>query len=55
LKKEKFLFQTAVDPYDGADAFRVLVQRVEGLVSKENTNWAQYMTKKEDEKNKDKA
>jgi Protein of unknown function (DUF4231) len=45
LKKEKFLFQTLVEPYNGEDAFRLLVQRVETLVSKENTNWAQYMMK----------
>jgi hypothetical protein len=50
LKKEKFMFQTGVEPYDGDDAFPILVQRVETLVSKENTNWAQYMMKPEEEK-----
>lgn len=49
LKKEKFLFQTQVEPYDSEDAFHLLVQRVETLVSKENTNWAQYMMKPEHE------
>src|ERR1043165_8459673 len=44
LKKEKILFQTGVEPYHEENAFHTLVQRVEGLVSKENTNWAQYMT-----------
>lgn len=47
LKKEKFLFQTGVEPYNGETAFALLVQRVETLVSKENTNWAQYMMKPE--------
>ena len=47
LKKEKFLFQTRVEPYNGETAFALLVQRVETLVSKENTNWAQYMMKPE--------
>jgi uncharacterized protein DUF4231 len=50
LKKEKFMFQTGVEPYDGEDSFTLLVQRVETLVSKENTNWAQYMMKPDEEK-----
>lgn len=45
LKKEKYLFQTKVEPYNIEDAVSVLVQRVETLVSQENTNWAQYMMK----------
>ena len=44
LKKEKYLFQTRVDPYHEGDAFYTLVQRIEAMVSKETTNWAQYMT-----------
>ena len=47
LKKEKYFFQTRVEPYDVDDPLRVLVQRVEALISQENTNWAQYMTKPE--------
>ena len=45
LKKEKYLFQTSTEPYDGDERgnFQLLVQRVETLVSKENTNWAQHM------------
>jgi hypothetical protein len=45
LKKEKYLFQTKVEPYDVENPLPVLVQRVETLVSQENTNWAQYMMK----------
>jgi len=45
LKKEKYLFLTKTEPYNGENAFETLVQRVETLVSKENTNWAQYMMK----------
>src|SRR5215831_6085644 len=41
LRKEKFLFLTQTDPYDRNDAFHLLVQRVEALLSKENTEWAQ--------------
>ncbi len=46
LKKEKYLFMTKSEPYDSEDEkynFNLLVQRVETLVSKENTNWSQYM------------
>lgn len=45
LKKEKYLFLTKVEPYSASDPLTVLVQRVETLVSQENTNWAQYMMK----------
>src|SRR6266487_1140977 len=45
LRKEKFLFLTQTEPYDKDDAFHLLVQRVEGLLSKENTDWAQSMMK----------
>ena len=55
LKKEKFMFQAAVEPYDGNDAFSCLVQRVETLISKENTNWTQYMMKPNEETKHDKG
>jgi hypothetical protein len=45
LRKEKFLFLTQTDPYDKDDAFHLLVQRVEALLSKENADWAQSMVK----------
>jgi len=45
LKKEKFLFLTQTDPYNKDDAFHLLVQRVEALLSKENTDWLQSMMK----------
>ena len=51
LKKEKFLYLTRVEPYHDDEAFGILVQRVETLVSKENTNWAQYMMKPIKEQN----
>jgi len=41
LKHEKFLFLGRVTPYEGQDCFPVLVQRVEGLISKENSTWTQ--------------
>ena len=45
LRREKFLFLTQTEPYDKDDAFHLLVQRVEALLSKENTGWAQSMMK----------
>ena len=45
FRKEKFLFLTQTEPYDKDDAFHLLVQRVEALLSKENTDWAQSMMK----------
>lgn len=45
LKKEKFLFLTESEPFSRApnENYKLLVQRVETLLSKENTSWAQTM------------
>jgi hypothetical protein len=43
LKREKYLFQTRIEPYHSDEAFSTLVERVETLLSKENSNWAQYV------------
>ena len=45
LRKEKHLFLTASEPYtsDPAATFRLLVQRAEMLISKENSTWAHYV------------
>jgi Protein of unknown function (DUF4231) len=45
LKKEKFLFLTQTEPYDKGDAFHLLVQHVEALLSKESIEWVQSMMK----------
>ncbi|HFC76762.1 MAG TPA: DUF4231 domain-containing protein, partial [Candidatus Moranbacteria bacterium] len=45
LKHEKYLFLTKSEPYDIDEPFKLLVQRVESLISKENTNWSNYMKK----------
>jgi len=42
LKHEKFLFLTKVEPYNKENSFRLFVQRIEGLISKENSAWSQY-------------
>lgn len=43
LKKEKYKFLTRIPPYDNDNAFTVLVEHVEGLISKENTDWSQQL------------
>jgi len=45
LKKEKYLFLTQTEPYNKEDSFEILVKRVETLVSKENSDWSQYIIK----------
>ena len=45
LKHEKHLFQAKCSPYDNDNSFCKLVQRVEGLISKENTQWSRYAEK----------
>ena len=42
LKHEKFLFLTKSEPYHEEESFRLFVQRVESLISKENSAWSQY-------------
>jgi hypothetical protein len=43
LKQEKYFFLTKTQPYDQGDSFSLFVQRVENFISKEHTNWAQYI------------
>lgn len=50
LKHEKFLYETQVDPYDGAEPFPLLVKRVETLISQENSDWSQYISKTSEKK-----
>lgn len=45
LKHEKYLYQAKCSPYQNEDAFCKLVQRVEGLISKENSQWSRYVDK----------
>lgn len=45
LKHEKYLYLTQCSPYNQEDALCQLVQRVEGLISKENTQWSMYAEK----------
>lgn len=46
LKREKFLFLARVNIYNSDNALPLFVQRIEDLMSKENTRWLHNMTKK---------
>lgn len=52
LKHEKFLFLSQTSPYNREDCFPMLVQRVEGLISKENSTWTQTVKSEPKETNK---
>ncbi len=45
LKHELYLFETKCQPYNEDDAFCKLVQRIESLISKENTQWSRNLEK----------
>ena len=47
LKHEKILFQTLTEPYDNqVEPFKILVTRIENLLSKEHSAWSQYINEK---------
>ncbi len=51
LRHEKYLFMTKTEPYDIGEPFGLFVQRVEGLVSKENSVWSQHIRAQKKETN----
>ena len=42
LKHEKYLFLTGAEPYNDVAPYDLFVQRIESLISKENSVWSQY-------------
>lgn len=46
LRHEKFLYLTQSAQYTGSKRFSLLVQRVESLISRENSDWVRQMTNK---------
>ncbi len=46
LRHERFLFLTCVAPYHTTESFALLVERVENLISRENSLWAQSAQQK---------
>ena len=43
LLHEKYLYITKSKPYHVKDSFNLLVQRVESLISQENSSWAELL------------
>ncbi len=43
IKHERYLFLTRTEPYNADEPFPLLVQRIESMISKENTTWAKYI------------
>jgi hypothetical protein len=50
LRHHKFLFLTKSQPYHEENSFTLLVDTVEGVISKENSNWSSFNKRKEKEK-----
>lgn len=46
LRYERFLFLTGVSPYHDSTAFELLVKRIENIISKEASQWAQAAQEK---------
>lgn len=51
LKHEKYLFLTKSEPYNIDNSFSLLVERVEGMISVENSKWSQYIKAPEKKEN----
>lgn len=50
LRRETFLFKTETSPYDvGASSFKLFVSNVEHILSTENSNWSQMITKNDND------
>ncbi|MDX8400740.1 MAG: DUF4231 domain-containing protein [Gallionellaceae bacterium] len=52
LKHHKYLYLTKTPPYNDEKSFNLLVESVEGLISKENSNWVSYVKEKAKGKSK---
>ncbi len=50
LRHHKYLFLTKSRPYHEENPFPLLVDAVEGIISKENSNWSSFNKPKEKEK-----
>ena len=50
LRHERFMFLTGVEPYNNNGSFDFLVQRVEGIIAKENAAWAKAAQEKGEKK-----
>lgn len=50
LEHEKYLFLTDCNPYNTDNAFSIFVERIEGLLSKENLQWSHFINEKKQHK-----
>jgi len=46
LKHEKYLYLTSSSPYTGDERFTQFVERIEALISKENSQWSRHFKEK---------
>ena len=53
LQHHKYLYLTKTAPYNNDSSFNLLVETIEGLISKENSNWVSYAKEQAKNKNKD--
>ncbi len=49
LKHHKYLYLTQSNPYAGEDAFKLLVETTESLISQENAGWSSYIKQEKNE------
>ncbi|MDI6795140.1 MAG: DUF4231 domain-containing protein [bacterium] len=49
LRHHKYRFLAKADPYSGDEALHTFVDNIEALISKQNTNWAEYIKPKSKE------
>lgn len=54
LKHEKYLFLTRSEPYNEAAPFNLFVNRIENIISEENSKWSQTMKEVSKEKEPEK-
>ena len=50
LRHEKYLFLTGCAPYNDENSFSKFVERIESLISKENTQWSRFTSEKSNDK-----
>ena len=44
LTQERFLFIARTGPYKGDDRFKLFVERIESMLTKENSHWASFFS-----------
>ena len=47
LKHQKFLYEAKADPYNNGNELQLLVKNCESIISRENTDWNEYVSKED--------